>query len=116
MPSTATRRANGPTRPGHGHALLTGLRQKQWAVAGVIAGRLSLLEAAAWFRAAGLGIDLGQVPAAEAESLCRSVIGWVHLALSDRPERAEAVSARLECELQTHLARFGGHGRLPGAA
>jgi hypothetical protein len=61
--------------------------------------------------------DVRPVSASDVEALCRSVIGWVHLALSDRPERAEAVSGRLECELQSHLARFGfGYGRLPGAA
>ena len=76
---------------------------------------LSLLEAAAWFRAAGLGTavaDARSVPPAEAESLCRSVIGWVHLALCDRPERAETVSGMLELELDGYLGRSG-HGRLP---
>ena len=115
MPTALAPQADERARSGHASALRAGLRQKQWAVAGVIAGRLSLLEAAAWFRAAGAGADPRPVPAVEAESLCRSVIGWVHLALSGRPERAEAVSWRLECELQSHLARFG-HGRLPGAA
>jgi hypothetical protein len=95
--------------------LLHGLSQKQQAVAAVIAGRLSLLEAAAWFRAAGLGsaiADPRAVPPAEAESLCRSVIGWVHLALCDRPERAETVTVMLEDELECYLDRFG-PGRLP---
>ena|SRR5579871_1880646 len=95
--------------------LLAGVAQKQQAVAGVIAGHLSLLEAAAWFRAAGLGTTVAEcppVPSTEAESLCRSVIGWVHLALCDRPERAETVSGKLEYELDHYLGRAG-HGRLP---
>src|SRR5262249_31304307 len=58
--------------------------EKQEAVAALIAGRLTLLEAAATFRAAGC-----PRPDADGESACRSVIGWVHLALCDRPERAE---------------------------
>jgi hypothetical protein len=96
---------------------LAGLVQKQRAVVGVIEGRLSLLEAAAWFRAAGLGssvADPRSVPPGEAESLCRSVIGWVHLALCDRPERAESVSGELERELEGYLDRLG-PGRLPVA-
>ena len=83
----------------------------------MIEGRLSLLEAAAWFRAAGLGspvADPRSVPAHEAESLCRSVIGWVHLALCDRPERAERVSGMLELELEGYLDPFR-RGRLPAA-
>lgn len=104
-----------PVLPGDRRNLLTGLTRKQQAVAGVIDGRLSLLEAAAWFRAAGLDspvADAQAVPPSEAESLCRSVIGWVHLALCDRPERAETVSGELECELEHYLGRSG-HGRLP---
>jgi hypothetical protein len=106
-----------PATPGDRRSLLAGLTRKQQAVAGVIEGRLSLLEAAAWFRAAGLGAavpDPRSVPPAEAESLCRSVIGWVHLALCDRPERAEAVSGQLECELERYLGRSG-PGRLPAS-
>ncbi|HJZ60370.1 MAG TPA: hypothetical protein VKE74_35830 [Gemmataceae bacterium] len=86
-----------PTGP---RALLNGLDEKQQAVAGVIAGRLTLLEAAARFRAAG-----GGPVEADGEAVCRSVIGWVHLALSERPERAEEVSARLESELQSYIGR-----------
>lgn len=78
-----------------------GLRRKQEAVAAVIAGRVSLLEAAETFRAAGC-------PWPDTETVCRSVIGWVHLALCDRPERAEDVSARLEQELQSYLVYPGG--------
>ena len=90
--------------PNNPPVLLTSLSRKQEAVAGVIDGRVSLREAAARFRAAG-----GARPDADEETVCRSVIGWVHLALCDRPERAERVTARLEYELQTAL---GGSGRL----
>ena len=39
------------------------------------------------------------------ENLCRTVIGWVYLTLSSRPEEAERVSNRLERELQVHLEK-----------
>jgi hypothetical protein len=84
-------------------ALLAGLQLRQQAVVAVIDGRMSLWEAAARFRSS-------QRTPADGEALCRSVIGWVGLALSDRPERAELVTRRLEQELQGYLDRFG---RLP---
>jgi hypothetical protein len=90
-------------RPHASREMLAGLRLKQSAVAAVVDGKLTLSEAAARFRDAQCGSD--------GETLCRSVIGWVHLALSDRPERAEAVSSRLERELQVYLDRAG-RGRL----
>jgi hypothetical protein len=78
---------------------------KQRVVEQVIAGRLSLMEAATRFRAAGRGL----LPAAEdGETVCRTVIGWAELALRDRPERASAVAERLEGELRWHLERYGG--------
>jgi len=83
---------------------------KQAIVADLISGRLPLLEATARFRQAGGGAPAARLPARgepAAEDWCRTVIGWALLALSDRPERAEAVSEHLEQELQTHLARHG---------
>ena len=49
------------------------------------------------------------VPSAvfDSENLCRTVIGWVYLSLSNRPEEAERVSDRLERELQVHLDKNG---------
>jgi hypothetical protein len=85
--------------------LLDELRRKQQAVAAVIDGNLSLLDAAAWFRNGRVNVD--------GEALCRTVIGWVHLALCERPERAEAVSLRLEGELQSYLDRSGRGCLLP---
>src|SRR5579871_4903527 len=83
--------------------VLARLRAKQLAVGQVIAGTMSLTEAAACF-----GTGEKNVTGRDGERLCRTVIGWVHLALSDRPEQAEAVSERLEDELRTVLARHGG--------
>lgn len=97
------------------------LRQKQQIVSRLIEGRLCLTEAAAGFRAAtnaagssGAAGILNPLPS-DGESICRTVIGWVHLALADRPEQADAVSARLESELQAQLDRFGSV-RLPSSA
>jgi hypothetical protein len=53
--------------------------------------------------------------AEDTEAVCRAVIGWAGLALSDRPERAGAVLTRLEEELRAHLERAGGF-RLPAMA
>ncbi|MDB5307012.1 MAG: hypothetical protein JWO38_1214 [Gemmataceae bacterium] len=90
------------TQPTTPHTLLTGLSRKEQAVTDVIAGRVSLLEAAARFGAAGEAR-----PDTDGEALCRSVIGWVHLALRDRPERADLVAGRLEHELQDYRAQLG---------
>jgi hypothetical protein len=81
---------------------LARLRAKQRAVGQVIAGTLSLVEAASHF-----GAGDRDVAGRNGEALCRTVIGWVHLALSDRPEQAEAVSERLEAELRAVLTRHG---------
>src|SRR5438094_38420 len=98
---------------------LTCIALKQQIVADLIAGRLRLLEATARFRQAGGAAPLtpsplpggergrGEGEPGSAESWCRTVIGWAGLALSDRPERAEAVSEHLERELESHLARHG---------
>jgi hypothetical protein len=39
----------------------------------------------------------------DSESTCRTIIGWVCLALSDRPEQADRISERLESELRDAL-------------
>src|SRR5919197_853886 len=69
-------------------AVLLGLQQKQAIINQVIEGRLPLWEAASRFQA-----------------VCRQIIGWVHLVLSDRPEQADRVSERLEGELREHLTK-----------
>jgi hypothetical protein len=97
------------------HLALQRLQAKQQIIAELIEGRLHLLEATVRFRAAAQtagaaeGRELpGTKCPEDGEELCRSVIGWAHLALRDRPERAEAFSDQLERELQAHLARHGG--------
>jgi hypothetical protein len=110
MPALAS--PSRPSRAARGSDRLAALQAKQEAVRDLIEGRARLFEAAARF----LSIQR-QRPAAnplaavavccDDESACRTVIGWAHLALSDRPEQAEALSSRLESELQEHLNRFG---------
>jgi len=80
----------------------------------LIAGRLKLLEATALFQAAHhpaaacVARATGQPMAStDGENLCRTVIGWVYLTLSHRPEQAERVSASLEHELQRFLSNHG---------
>jgi hypothetical protein len=80
------------------------IRHKQQIVAELADGRLGLVEAAARFGEEAVG-PAARTDVAGAESWCRTVIGWAHLALSDRPERADAVSSRLEQELESHLTR-----------
>jgi hypothetical protein len=91
----------GPAREEY-RRTLERLQARQQVVADVIAGRLRLMEAAARFRDAQ-----GACPTEDDERLCRAVIGWVYLALSDRPERAEALSQELERELLTVLSHHG---------
>jgi hypothetical protein len=95
---------------------LARLETKQQIIADLIEGRLTLLEATARFRAVQRGSGggsgalcrlLANAGSEDGEHLMRAVIGWVCLALSDRPERAEALSGELERELQNHLAQHG---------
>jgi hypothetical protein len=87
---------------------------KQQIIRQVIEGRMELWEAASRFhtvhRVAVACIESATgIPsaAADSENLCRTVIGWVYLSLSNRPEEAERVSNRLERELQVHLETNG---------
>jgi hypothetical protein len=91
-----------------------------WAVAkrseitsDLIAGRLTLFEAAAGFRAVRQIKAKYQQPAPrsfqgkpEEEHLCREVLVYVELRLEGGPAQA-AVVARLHKELQEHLERYG---------
>jgi hypothetical protein len=91
-------------------AVLLGLQQKQAIIVQVIEGRLPLWEAASRFQVAhqaacvcletATGVPNHSI---DGESVCRTIIGWVHLALSDRPEQAERVSEKLEVELRDTL-------------
>jgi hypothetical protein len=77
--------------------------------------RLTLAEAAAWFKS--LNESPADCPAAwhgefpgasEGERLCRQVISWVHAELAQQSaSQAEAVCGRLEDELQALLRRDG---------
>lgn len=81
-------------------AVLRNLEVKKRIVNQVIEGRLPLVEAAARFQAISGHSWSGEIA-------CRTVIGWVALALSERPEQADAVSDRLERELQNFLENSG---------
>jgi hypothetical protein len=91
-------------------AVLLGLQQKQAIITEVIDGHLGLWEAAGQFQAAhqaarvcletATGVPTHSI---DGETVCRTIIGWVYLALSDRPEHADRVSERLEGELRELL-------------
>jgi hypothetical protein len=87
------------------------LDAKKEIIGQIINGRLRLLEAANQFRRLGRpangGVGLVAARNDSDEDLCRSLIGWVYLALSERPERAEALSDQLEAELSAHLTQHG---------
>jgi hypothetical protein len=87
------------------------LDAKKEIIAQILDGRLRLLEAASKFRGLSRTTAVGAAPAGARsdsdEDLCRSLIGWVYLALSERPERAEALSDQLEAELAAHLKQHG---------
>ena len=98
--------------PGLPKAVLLGLQQKQAIINQVIEGRLPLMEAATRFQAAHQAARLCLERATgvpghtiDGEAVCRTIIGWVCLALSDRPEQADRVSERLEGELREILTK-----------
>lgn len=102
------------------NAVMQSLVVKQQIIRQVIEGRLELQEAAVRFQAvhrvAAACIEQATgVPsaAANAENLCRTVIGWVYLTLSNRPEEAERVSNRLERELQCQLEKQSQANSIP---
>lgn len=93
-------------------AVLAGLQQKQAIINEVIGGHLALSEAASRFQIAhqaavaclerATGVPNHSI---DGEEVCRAIIGWVYLTLSDRPEYADRVSDRLECELRELLKK-----------
>jgi hypothetical protein len=83
------------------------LDRKQQIVSQLIDGRIDLLEAAARFRPFVGPASPMLADAVPTETDCRLVIGWVGLALSDRPEKAAALTQRLEQELTEYLERQG---------
>jgi hypothetical protein len=93
-------------------AVLLGLQQKQAIINQVIDGHLPLSEAAGRFQVAHQAARVCLERATgvpghtiDNEAVCRTIIGWVYLALIDRPEQADRVSERLEVELRELLNR-----------
>jgi hypothetical protein len=98
--------------PALSKAVFQGLQQKQTIINQVIDGRLPLEEAAGRFQAAhqaaGMCLEKATgVPnrSIDNENVCRTIIGWVYLALSDRPEHADRISEKLEVELREMLKK-----------
>jgi hypothetical protein len=91
------------------------LDAKNEIVGQLVDGRLTLAEAAAWFKALNESpadcpaVPHGEFPgASEGERLCRQVMSWVRADLSRQSaSQAEAMSVRLEEELRTLLGRDG---------
>lgn len=113
-PYPAERQTRNQKPPISARLVMEGLQTKQQIINELIAGRMELLQATARFqtvhRTTAVSIESATgIPAgvSNGENLCRTVIGWVCLSLSGRPEEAERVSARLERDLQGHLDRFG---------
>ena len=106
------RRTANTAEPASPKAVLVGLQQKQAIINQVIEGRLPLWEAAGRFQVAhqaarvcletATGVPNNSI---DGEAVCRTIIGWVCLALSDRPEQADRVSERLELELREFLTK-----------
>jgi hypothetical protein len=91
-------------------AVFLGLKQKQAIINEVIDGHLPLWEAASQFQVAHQAARVCLEKATgvpghtiDGETVCRTIIGWVYLALIDRPEQADRVSERLESELRETL-------------
>ncbi|MEZ6139059.1 MAG: hypothetical protein R3B84_00675 [Zavarzinella sp.] len=87
-----------------------GLSEKKSIINQVIDGQIKVWEAADRFRVAQSHTSACMerttgVPnrVIDTELLCRTIIGWVDLALRDHPERAEFITSKLENELATYL-------------
>jgi hypothetical protein len=99
-------------------AIQRSVEEKDEIAQAIIDGRMTLVKAAARFRA----INASRPPAwpdrldlypgqTDEERVCRQVIRYVESNLADRPD-ASAILARLESELQAHLATHRPtHGR-----
>src|SRR5262245_11436141 len=87
---------------------------KRQAAEDVLAGRLTLAEAAARFRAIRAEVRqryreaVGPLPpdACDEEVFCREVIDYARDVLRDRPDEAKEALARLEQELRAHRTRL----------
>jgi hypothetical protein len=96
-------------------------KTKNDVAAEVIAGRLTLIEAAALFTAADAELDTWSMwvrmsrieGSSDAERQCRKVIGYVEIALADEPSACREHVHRLTAELENELQRHGGTVSLP---
>jgi hypothetical protein len=91
------------------------IRAKVMIVREVVAGQLSLLEAAAWFRDVNAAdpdyacIQCLFPGKTEPERLCRQVLSWARGELNDRPtSQAETIQQALEEEFEKLQKRPGG--------
>jgi hypothetical protein len=94
-------------------------RTKAEVIQRLLDGRITLPEAAAWFKSLnrpgrnGLDLLAGYPGASEGERLCRQVIAWAKArAETQSYSEAEVVGQRLEAELRARLERDG-EVRLP---
>jgi hypothetical protein len=92
------------------------IEAKQAVTRQLVDGRLTLLEAAAWFRYLNENPSDCQDPYrytwpgdSDGEKLCRQVIGWAEVEVRERssPSQADEKTRLLEAELGGHLARDG---------
>jgi hypothetical protein len=87
---------------------------KNRAVGSLLAGQLTLLQAAAQFRDVEQALPITWAPPieatgpAESERLCRCVMAWAHRRVPKYPPaEAASVAARLEAELEQHRGADG---------
>jgi hypothetical protein len=93
---------------------------KEIIIRDLLAERLTLMEAAAEFRRLHIAAPPAarshqMVPArSEGERYCREVLQWVRSTMQDwPPTQLEPILARLEAELQAHMAEHDGDVILP---
>jgi hypothetical protein len=94
---------------------------KDQVVREVLADRMTLLQAAAWFRRLNTatpeipGPDPRNYPGrTEGERYCRQVLLWARMETEElTPSHAEEIRCRLEAELAAHLASHNGEVVLP---
>jgi hypothetical protein len=81
------------------------LEAKKAIIGQIIDGRLRLLEAASQFEELARPANSALEGHNDLEYWCRSIIGWVCLALSEQPERADTLAGNLEAELSACLGK-----------
>jgi hypothetical protein len=81
------------------------LDAKKAIIGQLIDGRLRLLDAASQFGDLARPANTALEGRDDVEYWCRSIIGWVCLALSEQPERADTLAGKLEAELSAYLGK-----------